>query len=275
MKIIKSILLGASIPILYTIAAFVAGFRHSGMLAMTLGSTFALGYLIFGIKDKGTNRKRYFLFVLPLCLLIGVPMILDSDMVVRAAPYVLFIPVFALLALWARQKRWWWSFFIAIPLAVWLGLVGFNNWFSFYVNFDSHVEKPLPPLELVDHQGQPVELPKDKVVVLDLWTTSCGVCFKKFPAVEEQYLAYKDDPRIQFYSVNIPIKRDTLAKTKKFVEKLGYQFETIYSMEQSPTVRGKLDFGGYPQLFILKAGKIRYEGHLVTEKGVIVHSSEE
>jgi len=34
---------------------------------------------------------------------------------------------------------------------------------------------------------------KNKLIVLDFWTTTCGVCFKSFPDYEKIYLKYKDN----------------------------------------------------------------------------------
>ncbi len=43
---------------------------------------------------------------------------------------------------------------------------------------------------------------KGKVVVLDLWATWCGWCFKGFPNLEQVYQQYKDNPRVTILAVD-------------------------------------------------------------------------
>ncbi len=82
------------------------------------------------------------------------------------------------------------------------------------------------------------------------------------------------NPDIDFYSVHIPIRRDTFPKTLQLVNKLGYDYQTAFSKEDDLIVRKKLNFPGYPRLFIVKNGRLKYQGQLVTEKYVFVHSLE-
>ena len=161
-----------------------------------------------------------------------------------------------------------------IPLCAFIGFVVFPNWFSIHQNFESHIEETFPKVSFYDANDTIVKLSDDKVIVLDLWTTNCGLCFEKFPYFEEVYLKYESNSNVEFYSVNIPIKRDKLEKTKELVNRLGYRFPTIYSSEGNKIVSEKLNYYGYPQLLIIKRGKVYYKGQLVTNDLVYFHSIE-
>ncbi|MBI3839603.1 MAG: redoxin domain-containing protein [Planctomycetia bacterium] len=56
----------------------------------------------------------------------------------------------------------------------------------------------------IDLKGSPVERDslKDKVVVLDMWATWCGWCFKGFPNLEKVYQQFKDNDKVVILAVN-------------------------------------------------------------------------
>lgn len=104
---------------------------------------------------------------------------------------------------------------------------------------------------------------KGKVLVLDLWSSSCGVCFKKFPEFEKQYLKYKNDDKVEFYSLNLPLKGDEEIDIEKFTKQ--YSFPNLYA--KSINSWQHLNVSGVPLLVILdKKGKVRFKGDMNTNK---------
>jgi thiol-disulfide isomerase/thioredoxin len=57
---------------------------------------------------------------------------------------------------------------------------------------------------LIDLKGSPVDRDslQGKVVVLDMWATWCGWCFKGFPNLEGVYQHYKDNDKVVILAVN-------------------------------------------------------------------------
>ncbi len=268
------ILISSCILFFYVVFSALISDKHPHILFATLVFTFLIGLFIFN-KDKTTNHKTYLWFVVPVSVFFVVASIFLEGVVLRSLLYIIFIPFAGYLAMLLKNKRAVWLSVFIIPFFAFVAYIIFPNWFSFYVNKEAHIVRPFPEISLVDVNKKKVDLPKDKIIVLDFWTTSCTSCFKKFPAFEQAYLTYRDNPNVLFYSVNVPIKRDTFKKTTDIVKQLDYEFYTVYSVDNDSIIRfQKLKFKGYPRLYILKNNMIVYQGSLVIEKGVFIHSLE-
>ncbi len=150
-----------------------------------------------------------------------------------------------------------------------VGFIVFPNVYVFQESIVTNTNKEFSGLSLVNKNQEKVELDKSKIIVLDFWTTSCGVCFKKFPDFEKYYFEFKSNPNIEFYSVNVPIQRDEFTKVVNLVDGLNYEFPTLYatSIKEIENLGIRL----YPHLLILKDGKIRYSGKLITDENVFVN----
>ncbi|GAA3780524.1 hypothetical protein GCM10022271_10990 [Corallibacter vietnamensis] len=146
------------------------------------------------------------------------------------------------------------------------------NQFNYFLNDKPFKNRPFVGFDLIDNDGKPIELPQNKVLVLDFWTTSCGVCFKKFPEFEKLFKEYKNDTKIEFYSINVPTKRDEFTKTRELVNKLGYDFQTVYAKSKND-VESKLKISGYPSFMIVKDNIIQFDGYLNINPVVLVYNS--
>ena len=106
-----------------------------------------------------------------------------------------------------------------------------------------------------------------KVVVLDFWTTSCGVCFRDFPEFERVYQKYKQREDIVFFAVNLPLKNDTRETIMKSISKhVNYSFQVLLAGENSDYWT-QFKIGGVPHLTILdKTGKVVFNGGANYEK---------
>lgn len=116
---------------------------------------------------------------------------------------------------------------------------------------------------------------KDKVIVLDFWTTSCGYCFREFPEFEKLALEYTKSEKICFYAVNIIHKRDSIENVIKGAKKLGYKFPFLFTTQTDVEFIQKL-FNVYlfPTVVILdKEGKIVYYGQLITKDIILYHNT--
>jgi len=116
---------------------------------------------------------------------------------------------------------------------------------------------------LTDIQNDTIRLNKDKYVVLDFWHSRCLFCFEKFPEFEQMYLRFKDNPMLDFYSVNQPISNEN---GKTFDHTAKYSFPTLRGTENVSEV---FDVRGYPTVIIVKDNNVVHRGSIRTATSFI------
>jgi thiol-disulfide isomerase/thioredoxin len=124
-------------------------------------------------------------------------------------------------------------------------------------------------MKFINKEKEAVTLSKDKIVVLDFWSTYCGICYEKFPLFEKMYQKYKDNPNVEFYAIHVSYERDKFEKVIKLLDKYDYNFPLIYSLD-SESVEDDLEVKYFPTTILIKNNVVRYKGVLVTNKNVII-----
>jgi thiol-disulfide isomerase/thioredoxin len=154
---------------------------------------------------------------------------------------------------------------LTLIFSAWTTLYGYDLWLNKlnFGNYTTSVEETLSRFRLVNAQDNILTNDdfKNRLVVLDFWTTSCGICFTKFPLLQEKARKYKDDAKVRVYAVNIPIARDTLGQGKKTIDKLNYSFNKLYAHD----IDAMKVFGIYyfPTVLVIENGnKIIYRGDI-------------
>lgn len=234
-------------------------------------STFVL-MTFFSTKYNKTSIYDFILFMLPILILLLSTAFLIHDFS-RILPYLIFIPVCIFLSFWYTKTR---NKLIILLLFLVSFLVGYYivvTTFTYVANKDSEKNIPFPDVTLLNSRGEKIELPKDKIVVLDFWSTSCGICFEKFPELQETFLKYRHNANIQIYAVNFPLKKDKFEKTKNMLDDRVYTFPKIYA-KSADEIQNKLHFNTFPHLIIIKNGRIRYDGMFETQNRSLVFSIE-
>lgn len=265
MKILKTLFTAISPIIFYLIIGLIIlNGNHKWLLPLM-----SLFYFIIGFYSK--TKKQIFYYSIPFLLLMALTLFLKDVLASITIQYLILIPISILLGYLNKIKSKIFSL-VFILLITFIFNYGFDNWNSFIRNYNARVNDKSPIIELLSENNKIIKLDtiQNKIIVLDFWTTSCGVCFKKFPDYEKVYLEYKNNPDVAIYSVNIPIKRDTLLKTKELVKELGYKFPTLYA--SSSEIPQSLSFNLYPHLTILKNGRIRYNGRLEIAENVKINN---
>lgn len=150
-------------------------------------------------------------------------------------------------------------------VAGWTISDGYSMWLN-RVNFGSFTGKvsiPAKPFVVSNSNGQEMtnrDL-RGKVVVFDFWNTGCGVCFEKFPVLEEIATRFQNHQGIEFYAVNIPLKRDKAGYSRKIWQDLRYTVPSLFA----PNLQTAETFGitAYPTTLIIKDGTtIIYKGNI-------------
>lgn len=265
-RILIQTLVGLSIFISYMIFGAIFNGNHKWMILFTSISSFSISYWIFHRKNDINKVMQYLILVLPIVLLfIIMSLFLGFS---YSTIYIFLIPLSCLLgakfAITGKKVLP----FVAVLIFPMMAFIIFPNMFVFMNNYNARTNKKYSEVTLLNKDKDTIVLDSVKIIALDFWTTSCGICFQTFPDLERQYLELKGDKRIQIYSVNVPVRNDSLAKTIKLVEELAYDFPTLYatSIEEIE----KLGIDAYPHLLILKNGRIRYDGRLYVVKLYVV-----
>lgn len=125
-----------------------------------------------------------------------------------------------------------------------------------------NVNKFAPILNLEDKNGNKVIIKNEnKILVIDLWSLSCGNCIKSFPKFEKVKNDFKNDNDIEFISINIYQSKDEIEKSEKIIN--NYTFKNFYS---NKSLFNTLNFNSVPNYMIIgKDNRIKYFGHLNVE----------
>jgi len=156
--------------------------------------------------------------------------------------------------------------FLAIYAIIFLiSIFQYQNMFNFYYSYiekNSRVGLLLPKIEIFDNKNNSQILNNNgKILVIDLWSNTCGNCIKDFPKFEKLKNEFANDNSVDFISINIYNKRSDIVESEKYLKK--YTFKKYFT---DRSVYKKLDFNSIPNYMLVgKDGKIKYFGNLNME----------
>jgi thiol-disulfide isomerase/thioredoxin len=113
---------------------------------------------------------------------------------------------------------------------------------TLYVNQDSNYYKLTDP---------------NSVILLDFFSTECGVCFQKFPYLQKLHEKYKNNSKVFICAMNVPWKRDTIGRAIAMVRKRKYTFPVLISKQGLDSI---LQIEFYPTVIVIKNNSLIYKG---------------
>lgn len=143
---------------------------------------------------------------------------------------------------------------------------GYDMWLN-YLNFGTLTgevksEKLTSPIYFKTANGDisNADLKKD-LVLLDFWSSSCGICFKSFPNLQKLYDTYSE--KIEIYSVFVATRQgDNYVTGDSILKARGYTFPVLF-VEQSASALSQLKITLYPTVILLnKKGDVLFRGNL-------------
>ena len=138
----------------------------------------------------------------------------------------------------------------------------YPNYFSYFTSKrETGKYSSILNLKIVDENNNEIntETLKGKVILFDIWNSSCFSCIKEFPELQSLSDNYKTDTSIRIISLDVPLERDKGIKPTKFTD--SYSFEKMYLANEKE--REKLPFEWVPLILIIdKNLKCRYAGEL-------------
>lgn len=111
-----------------------------------------------------------------------------------------------------------------------------------------------------------IDTANDKLVVLDFYITSCGLCVKGFPTLQRLYDKYKYNGKVSVNSVNVHIPRDKEGQAVEMVRKRKFTFPVLLANDSLGNVMG---ISGYPAVFVLQHDSILFRGSLEGAEEVV------
>jgi thiol-disulfide isomerase/thioredoxin len=184
---------------------------------------------------------------------------------IHVYPIVLIFPLtFALSAFLSVKIRAYkqvataTSFLLLFSLPLWLLM---EQWVGYTNDYTDRflTGKPLPNIYVSNFNGDKIELAQtnDTLIVLDAWSTNCGSCFKSFKNYSALITHYADKP-VKFYTLNVPIKKDSIHKTKSLIQQYFSNNNLIVSSTEDVSA---LNINAVPEIILIKNGVIRWKGN--------------
>jgi thiol-disulfide isomerase/thioredoxin len=168
-----------------------------------------------------------------------------------------------------KSSKRWIVAGLGLAATLFMFFKGYSMWLH-KLNFDSYTGRyfaRLPEFTAEDDKGNVVSnlSVAGKVVLMDVWHTRCGACFRKFPALNELYLKYKDNDKVKIYAVNYPNETDRPTQAFEMITKRGYSFPV--AKLKTVSVLDSLSVTVFPTTFLVnEKGYVVFKGSL--ENGI-------
>ena len=253
-NIIKQII----IIILITIASILFGALGWHFQFILISVVFlCVGYFVDKISLK--NKLTFFLGAsLPFTLIYGFVIFTANKINIKILP-ILFAPMIFYVFGVLIKKRSKIILLSIIVIQSFLGFLFMVNWINYHGYSKGFTVKEFPKTLIIDNNNLNVNFDSKTIKIIDVWSSSCGICIKKFPDFEQLKEKYKEDNEVTFYALNLPLKRDSIIDVKKYTSK--YSFKSLYAKDLDAW--NQLQIKGVPQFLILnKSNKIVYQGSL-------------
>lgn len=224
-------------------------------------------YLLRNTPDASARFKVTGMIMLPV-LIACIPHALNLNATLYALPSTIahFTGIGAgiLLVHLTSYRRITFLYLFLIG-SLWVTTSGYVSWGNkvFYGSYSGSVNEKILPFTLVTADGQTVSSTsmKGKYVVFDFWNTGCGVCFRKFPQLQQYHTRYQKNENVKFFAVNIPMTRDKPGQATTVLAKKGYTFPTLFAESQSLASLFKVN--SFPTVVIMDPSQhVIYRGQL-------------
>lgn len=228
-----------------------------------------LASYIFFIKNY--NSIYFLILILPFTVIYGLSLLISHTQNFAVYPIV-FSPLIGFLS----------AFFIIqfkmkknILIPIWCSLliissfIFMENWFIFISNKNRASNNSFPKLNLIDANNKEFNISKGHIYVIDIWSSTCGICIEEFPAFELKKTEYANQKDIIFLTLNLPIKYSKSNLWKKYVK--NFSFASLTTIDSAGWE--KLNVQSVPDYLIVdKELKIRYQGSFNYKKNHFVNN---
>lgn len=134
-----------------------------------------------------------------------------------------------------------------------------HSYWLHFLNYGAFTSQVKEALNVSAAEKERLFKNRHKLYLLDFWSTSCGVCFKKFPKVQALYDQYKNNDKIEILAVNIRLPQDTDRMAAQLVANRGYSFPVLVAEE---TFKNSFGVAYYPTVVMVKGDNIVFRGDI-------------
>ena len=164
------------------------------------------------------------------------------------------LPIFAIVtaALFYHYRKVW--LLVACCLLWLFGVTEGHSQWTEWVRFHK-AQVPgvcLGSYEVCDstHSFKLSDLPKE-YVVLDVWSSTCGVCINEMPEVQALHDKYKDNERVEISTLMVFVRQgETVSKGYSIMEKRGCDMP-VYGIDQKSQLLKDCKIERFPHVLIL------------------------
>ena len=251
------------IKIVGSIAMFIAissiGAYDYRILAIVAVLIYSL--LLLKIKDKD-KLINYWILLTPIIIIEGIVRILNFEgTIFSLPPFVFKLIPFILFIIFKSERNKKIAYATALILTIILNIFFYDNWLN-YNNYGTFTGKTSLKesfnFSLIDYTQKHDTIrinENSQIKVIDFWTESCRVCYKKFPKLKE----LKDG-----YAVNKNIKFITALNANKLnFRDVAYKIDSTYNFTTyivNDTVCAQLKIDSYPTILVFKGDNILFRG---------------
>lgn len=261
-KYVLNSLLGIGIYFFYGV---IFNGNQPKIFPATCATYFLVAFWMTGKRpSKSKDISISILLALFFFTLILLPMRLAS--VSGTLIYIIMMPLSEIMGSWAKKNKLQFAYFPV--LLIFVCIMVRPNAMHYFRNTDAFQNKKLPDIAFHSLTEEKIKFDTE-VTVVDLWSTTCGVCFEEFPVFEKLKQEFEGNSNIKFYSANVPLHIDTRKKTLDIIKKLDYDYQTVFA-EKFEIIRDSLGINGFPHLLIVKNDTIRYLGDMETNPTIVL-----
>lgn len=213
-----------SIVFLISLALYVAFFWIRGgyielfslrgglLLSLIYGITYYVLTVILLRKFRGKLSPGWVIAAILLgSIILELPLWISSTVSLLGWPemFVRLLAICGGYLCWRVSGRVWKTVVSGVFLGfcLWVSYSGYNLWAN-KMNYGTWTGRlnPVTDVSMIrmeTPEGETVQLDRfrGRYVVLDFISSSCGVCFRKLPLVQELHDAYADEPLVEVYTV--------------------------------------------------------------------------
>lgn len=265
-NILKGIGYTILLLLLYLASGQFLSSRHIYLLLIIQLVVFILTFL-----NRGSRAFLYGIIGFLLILILG--MLLEHD-ISRGGLYLIFLPLIYFLTKSNLHKKW--RLLLIIGLIFINSHLLFPNYFAFIISLETEnvIGLKISELKLTDSNGNLVKLPEEGYLILDFWTTSCGVCFKEFPKFEAIAKKYENREDVHFYAINVPTRMDkSLEEIAARINRYNYDFKNLYAIDRKE-VEALIETNTYPKILVIKNGEVIHSKLQIYSPQIIINNLE-
>lgn len=246
------------------------------------GIGYAVGGYFSASCKNSNNRIRIILLFSPFLLFIAIAF--SSDIILHF-PTCIVAPLGVLVGYGLKnlynKNQWAASIFFGVLYITFMiaGYFGMANWIEYArsLKYSSSISTQLN-YRFVDERGDMVtnNTLKDRTVLFYFWTTTCSVCFDKFPELEELYIRFSEAPKVDIYAVNINVRRsDKDISVHQMIRDRGYSFPVlVVPFETRDITIDEFGIVSFPHSTIINNnGTIVHNGQFNNEQTLFINNA--